>query len=166
MASNRMIALLGLLAVAGYQNRDRIGELIGRITGQGTGAPSPDARIAGSNNGDSGLGGLLGGLGGLLGGGAQGGIAGGLGDLMDRFTNSGHGNAARSWVETGPNAALDAADLEDALGGDAIAELTRKTGLSRDELIVRLKSVLPVAIDQMTPEGRLPTETEASRWAV
>ena len=31
MASSRMIALLGLLAVAGYQNRDRIGQFLGGI---------------------------------------------------------------------------------------------------------------------------------------
>jgi uncharacterized protein YidB (DUF937 family) len=162
MASNRMLALLGLLAVAGYQNRDRIGEFIGRLTGQGNAPgdqlnPDPTAR-------DNGLDGLLGGLSGLLSG-AQGGIAGGLGDLVDRLKNSGHGDAAHSWVETGPNNELDEADLRDALGGDTITELTRKTGLTEEELLARLKRVLPTAVDQMTPQGRLPTEAEASRWA-
>src|SRR6185436_11925968 len=56
---------------------------------------------------DAGLGGLLGGLGGLLGGGGQaasgGGIGGALGDLMDSFSGSGHGDTVKSWVETGPN---------------------------------------------------------------
>lgn len=165
MASNRMLALLGLLAVAGYQNRDRIGEFIGKLTGPRNGE-SPSGRLdsepAASENG---LGGLLGGLGGVLSG-TQGGIAGGLGDLLDRFKASGHEEAARSWVQTGPNNELDETDLEDALGGDTIEQLTRKTGLSKDELIARLKSVLPGAVDQMTPQGRLPTEHEASRWAV
>jgi len=165
MASNRMLALLGLLAVAGYQNRDRIGEFIGKLTGPRNGE-SPSERLNSEPAaGENGLGGLLGGLGGLLSG-TQGGIAGGLGDLLDRFKTSGHEEAARSWVQTGPNNELDEADLEDALGGDTIEQLTRKTGLSKDELIARLKSVLPGAVDQMTPQGRLPTEYEASRWAV
>jgi uncharacterized protein YidB (DUF937 family) len=158
-----MIALLGLLAVAGYQNRDRIGEFIGKLTGQGSDASPPDRLNPAA--GDTGLGGLLGGLGGLLAG-TQGGIAGGLGDLLDRFRTSGHDDAARSWVQTGPNSELDEADLENALGGDTIEQLTQKTGLSKDELIARLKSVLPGAVDQMTPQGRLPTDSEASRWAV
>ena len=164
MASNRMIALLELLAVAGYQNRDRIGEFIGRLTGQGGATSPPDPTNPRGVAGDTGLGGILGGLGGLLAG-TQGGIAGGLGDLLDRFKTSGHEDAAQSWVQTGPNNDLDEADLEGALGGDAIEQLTRKTGLSKDELIARLKSVLPGAVDQMTPQGRLPTENEASRWA-
>ena len=37
-SSSRMIALLGLLAVAGYQNRDKLSGLLGRFTGQGEGA--------------------------------------------------------------------------------------------------------------------------------
>ena len=53
-----MTALLGMLALAGYQNRDKISEV---LTGAGTSGPNTGA-------GQSGLGGLLGSLGGLLGG--------------------------------------------------------------------------------------------------
>ena len=43
--------------------------------------------------------------------------------------------------------------------------LAQQTGLSREELLSRLKAVLPTAVDKMTPEGRLPTEAEAGAWA-
>jgi len=161
--SSRMIALLGLLAVAGYQNRERLGEMLGRI-----GGPNQDADRAGIAPGaaaskPSGLGGLLGGL---FGGGSAGeGVRGGLSDLIDRVTGSGHGETARSWVETGPNRELSPNQLETALGPETMDELVRKTGLSRNELLSRLGTVLPTAVDKLTPQGRLPTAAEASQWA-
>jgi uncharacterized protein YidB (DUF937 family) len=150
-----MTALLALLAVAGYQNRERLGELLGNITGQRT--DSPGTRTS-SNEG--GLGGLLGGLFGGSGEGAMG----GLGELIENINKSGHGEAAKSWVQTGPNKELDAAQLEQALGTDTIGQLTSQTGLSREELLSRLRSVLPTAVDRLTPAGRLPTEAETSQW--
>jgi uncharacterized protein YidB (DUF937 family) len=161
MASSRMLALLGLLAIAGYQNRDKLGSLLGNITGQQPGS-SPRQPIGDRSEGRGAD--IVSGLGGLLGGGGQG-IAGAIGDLFERFTGSGRGDVARSWVETGENRQPTSADLEEALGEDSISELTRQTGLSRDELLDRLRSVLPMAVDKLTPEGRLPTEDETSRWA-
>ena len=167
MASSRMIALLGLLAVAGYQNRDRLGELFGKVTGsrpEGGPVPSPASGEPAATQG-GGIGGLLGSLGGLFGGSSPGeGVRGGLGDLVDSLTGAGHGEAAKSWVQVGPNREVSADQLEQALGADTIATLTQQTGLSRDELLDRLKTVLPAAVDKMTPEGRLPTQLEASHW--
>ena len=169
-----MIALLGLLAVAGYQNRDKLGELFGRISGRDAGAlppsqpgtsPTNSTTVPGSAGTDAGLGGLLGGLGGLFGGGGQargGGIGGAIGELMESFSGSGHGDTVKSWVETGPNRPVTTSQLENALGADTITSLTRQTGLSRDELLARLQAILPEAVDKMTPEGRLPTQAEST----
>jgi uncharacterized protein YidB (DUF937 family) len=55
-------------------------------------------------------------------------------------------------------------DLASALGADQINTLTSQTGLSRDELLSGLAKQLPDIINQLTPDGRLPTEREASRW--
>jgi uncharacterized protein YidB (DUF937 family) len=162
MASNQMLALLGLLAVAGYQNRDKLGEMFGKMTGADGSSPSVPGGATESPLG--GLGNILGGLGGLLGGSSRGeAVSGGLGELLDRFRNTGHGEAASSWVETGPNRDLTAGQLEEALGADTVAALTEKTGLSRAELISRLQAVLPSAVDKLTPDGRVPTSDEASR---
>ena len=157
MSSPRMLALLGLLAVAGYQNRDKLQGILGNLTGQ-----HPDTGNANDND-RGGIGGLLGGL--FGGQNAGGGISGALGDLVGRFTANGHGDAARSWIETGPNREVAPSDLEHALGEDTLAELVQKTGLSRQELVARLSSVLPAAVDKLTPEGRLPTVDEETRWA-
>lgn len=152
-----MIALLGLLAVAGYQNRDKISEV---LTGQNR-APGSEP---GPNAQKDGTGGVLGKLGGMLSGASAGSVlSGGLGDLIERFKQSGHGQAADSWVKTGPNQPLAPGQLQQALGPDVLNTLSTQTGLSHDELISRLTHELPAAVDKFTPEGRLPTEAEAAR---
>ena len=111
-----------------------------------------------------GLGDLLkGGLGGLLAGGAAGSvISGGLGDLLKQFQQNGHGEAANSWVSTGPNKQISPGDLASALGADQINALSAQSGLSRDELLAGLSQHLPDVINHLTPDGRLPTESELS----
>lgn len=166
MASRNMTALLTMLALAGWQNRDRIGEWLGSMaTGQKPGGPSTggaDAEVRTASSDPGGLGGLLGGL---LGGGASGKeVSGGLGELLDSFTGHGHGEVADSWVKTGPNKEVAEPELADALGSDTLDQLAHQTGLSREELLSRLKSVLPTAVDKLTPQGRLPTEEETSQW--
>jgi uncharacterized protein YidB (DUF937 family) len=87
-----MTALLGLLAVAGYQHRDKIAEILG-----GIGQSTP------GGTGQSGIGGFLGQLSQSLGGASAGGLlSGGLGELVDRFKQSGHGETAESWSERAP----------------------------------------------------------------
>ena len=145
-----MTALLGLLAIAGYQNRDKIAEM---LKGMGGGS-SPGQQ--------GGLGGLLEGLGGSAAG-AGGVLSGGLGELIDRFKHSGQGDTADSWVKTGPNKPVTPPQLEKAIGPEVLDTLVKQTGLSRQELLARLSRELPDAVDRYTPQGRLPTEAELSR---
>lgn len=151
-----MVALLGLLAVAGYKNRDKITEVLGGLKQGPGGAPGRNSQGA--------QGGVLGKLGGLLGGASVGGVlSGGLGDLIERFKQNGQGPVADSWVKPGPNQQLEPDQLERALGPDVLITLSQQTGLSREELLSRLTRELPAAVDKFTPEGRLPTEDEATR---
>jgi len=39
----------------------------------------------------------------------------------------------------------------------------KQTGMSRQDLIAGLSRELPAVVDQLTPEGRVPTEQEAAR---
>ena len=106
---------------------------------------------------------LKGGLGGLLGGAAAGSvISGGLGDLMKQLQQGGQGETANSWVGSGTNKAISPGDLAGALGADQINSLASQTGLSQDELLNGLSQYLPKVIDHLTPDGRLPTESELS----
>jgi uncharacterized protein YidB (DUF937 family) len=131
-------------------------------------APSPGANAGpGGSSGNLGggdLGGLLkGGLGGLLAGGAAGSvISGGLGDLLKQFQQSGHGDTANTWVSPGPNKPISPGDLANALGADQINGLMSQSGLSRDDLLAGLSQHLPDVINHLTPDGRLPTESEVA----
>jgi uncharacterized protein YidB (DUF937 family) len=152
-----MTALLGLIAVAGYQNRDKIAEMLGN---RGAPAGAPGGSLGGQTSG-GGLGGLLDGLTGGGGGRSAGGVlGGGLGELVDRFRGAGHGETVDSWVGPGSNRDIAASDLERALGPDTLDELTRHTGLDRSEILARLARDLPRAVDGYTPNGRLPREDE------
>lgn len=141
-----MTALLGLLAVAGYQNRDKLAELLGGKQG-----------ASGTATGQSGLGGLLGQLSGGLGAGGVGGLlSGGLGELVERFKQSGQADKVDSWVSTGPNQQIAPSQVEQAIGPDVLETLSKQTGLSREEILARLSRELPDAVDKYTPQGRLP----------
>ena len=163
-----MLALLGLLAVAGYQNRDKIGAALNNLQ-TGAGAPGGTPGTTGAAGGLGGLigglgdalGGGSGGLGGLLGGLGAGGLTGGLGDLMNSFKDAGHGEVANSWVDPSvPTQGLTPDQVEHAVGADNLAELSQRTGLSRDELLKRLATAIPQTVDSLTPGGQMPTEEQ------
>ena len=147
MSRPSMTALLGLLAIAGYQNRDKIAEMIG-------GAFQKSA--AGSTPPQGGVEGVLEGVKGTSVGGL---VGGGLSELVERFKQAGHGDVAESWVGHGPNKEVAPPQLERAIGPDVLATLSQQTGLSREEILARLSRELPKAVDQYTPEGRLPSPT-------
>ena len=151
-----MTALLGLLAIAGYQNRDKIAEILRDLTGGGA-APAdnkaPQGQVANQTAGQQGQ---LGGLRDILGGATVGGIlTGGLGELMDRLNQTGQKDTADSWIGKGPNKEIAPPDLKSAIGPEVLQTLSRVTGLSQDELLNRLSRELPTAVDKYTPEGRI-----------
>jgi len=170
-----MLALLGLLAVAGYQNRDKIAQALQGMQGNAPANPAPGNAPASPAPGNAPAqgqptqagGGLLDELGGLFGGGAAAGgagtLTGGLNDLLDSFKNAGHKEVADSWVTPGvPTQGLSPNQVETAIGKDNLDELSRRTGLSYDELVKRLSSTIPETVDRMTPNGNFPqTEDEA-----
>lgn len=126
-----LTALLALLALAGYQNRDKLGELLGKA---GLGLPQGEGSTPAPQAGTGSV----------------------LGDLLDGFKKGGMGEATDSWVGTGPNKPISPPHVEQGLGSDVIDALMRQTGLSREELLGRLSQILPEAVDKSTPEGRLP----------
>lgn len=158
---------MAILALLAYKAAKHIGGSQPQAAPARVPAPSPNTVNAGLPGGmGGGLGDLLkGGLGGLLGGAAAGTvISGGLGDLLKQFQQHGQGEVADSWIGKGENKSIAPGDLGQALGIDQINALTSQTGLSRDELLSGLSQYLPGVIDQLTPEGRLPSESELSKW--
>ncbi len=130
-----MLALLGLVAVAGYQNRDKISEAL-----KGAQTPGRTGR-------------------------SDGGLLGGLGDLMDSFKSAGQSETADSWVTPGvPTKGLTPQEVERAIGSENLDELSTRTGLSREDLLQRLATAIPETVDRLTPEGRWPTDDQTRQF--
>jgi uncharacterized protein YidB (DUF937 family) len=137
-----------------------LGDILGGMLGGGGAAGG--ARPGASSGG---LGDLLGGLGGLLGGGAAGGaLNGGLKNLLEDMQANGQGEAAKSWVGTGANQSVSPNDLAKAIGIDDIDAVAKQTGMPREQVLSALSEHLPEFVNQLTPDGRLPSDHEASRW--
>jgi uncharacterized protein YidB (DUF937 family) len=135
-----LAALLGLVAVAGYQNRDKIGDFIKGLGDSSTpGGPMLDSAKKGLADSPTATS-----------------VKGGLGELVERFRENGQGATAESWVVRGPNAPISDTQLEESLGSDLIDGLVKQTGLNRKELLSRLARTLPEVVDKMTPDGRIP----------
>ena len=135
-----------------------LGDILGQIL-----RGNPNMRAAG-NTGD-GFDDILKQLGPLLGGAAAGGLlSGGLNDLLRDFQQSGHAEAAQSWVSRGDNIPVTPREIEDTFGSQTINDLAAQLGMPKAELLSGLSETLPEVVDRMTPDGRLPTDEEISRW--
>ncbi len=84
---------------------------------------------------------------------------GGVQGIVNEFERNGLGPTVRSWVGTGPNEPVSATDVHRVLGSDLLQQLSAKTGLSVQELTEKLSQVLPQAVDHLTPDGKIPTQT-------
>ena len=174
-----MTALLGLLAVAGFQNRDKIGEWLGSMNPGAAPAGGPGAQPQPQLQGYQPQGSQPQGyqpqgyqpssagsrppaleniLANMRGQHPDSGsfLGSAVGNLVDKFRQAGQGPAADSWVNRGPNQEIAPPDLEHALGSDTLSALEQQTGLSRQEIVARLSRELPNAVDRYTPDGRVP----------
>src|SRR4051794_9399022 len=111
-----MTALLGMLAIAGYQDRDKLADMFRNAT---SGQPSGTK--------DS-LSGMLGNLGGLVGGGGVGSLLnGGIGELLEHFKQNGQGDAAQSWINQGAKREITPPQLQQGIGPGGVPKLEPQT---------------------------------------
>ena len=130
------LAALGILA---YQNRDKLGEIIKKVSSPNTDPNKPGGKESAFDQA------------------VKGGI-GGLSDLLNRLRTAGLGGAVDSWMGKGPNQPIGPANVEAAIDEETLDSLIRQTGMSRQEILDRLAVGLPKVVDEMTPEGTLPEE--------
>ena len=87
----------------------------------------------------------------------------GLGGLIEQFQKKGLGDVVDSWVNRGTNKSVAPDQVSVALGRDVVDQLSLRTGLSRDQVVAELARMLPNVVDNLTPDGRLPTQQEIMR---
>lgn len=88
------------------------------------------------------------------------GNVGGLGGLLERFRQGGLEDIMNSWIGTGENKPLSPNQLHGALGRETVDDLSRETGMPRDDLLSQLSNLLPGVVDKLTPHGQLPAESD------
>jgi uncharacterized protein YidB (DUF937 family) len=96
---------------------------------------------------------VLEGLSGLLGGGGGAGLAG----LVQQFQAGGLGNVISSWISTGQNLPITAEQIQQVLGSEMVGRFAQSLGIDPAQAAGQLASLLPNAVDAMTPNGELPS---------
>jgi len=92
-----------------------------------------------------------------------GGLLGGLGGLLNKLEQGGLGDQTKSWVGSGQNQSVSPSQLGQALGPNIIKTLSQMTGVPEDQLTKQLSQGIPVIVNTLTPNGRLPTMAELSK---
>jgi uncharacterized protein YidB (DUF937 family) len=92
-----------------------------------------------------------------------GGLLGGLADIVAKLNASGSGAQINSWIANGANQPIEASALGAALGQQSINDLAAKLGMNPQDLLNQLALVLPKLVNNLTPNGRLPTAVEAGQ---
>jgi uncharacterized protein YidB (DUF937 family) len=86
--------------------------------------------------------------------------AGGIDGIVKKFESAGLGGIAKSWVDKGENKPVSSAQVKEALGPGELERVANDAGVSTDEAADGLAQVLPAAVDQVTPQGQVPSAAE------
>jgi len=62
-----------------------------------------------------------------------------------------------------PTRGLTPDQVRESIGEENLAELSQRVGMSQDELLKRLATAIPEAVDKLTPGGQMPTEDQLRR---
>jgi uncharacterized protein YidB (DUF937 family) len=81
---------------------------------------------------------------------------GGVAGVVSQFEKQGLGATVKSWVGTGPNQPISPDQVQQALGADSVSQLAAKAGVGVKDLLSKLSTALPQAIDKLTPSGTVP----------
>ena len=84
---------------------------------------------------------------------------GGIEGLLAKMQQAGYGGQAQSWIGTGQNQPVPPDALSQIFGQGQLADIARQLGVSRDDAAGGLARALPDVVDRMTPDGRIPEDT-------
>jgi uncharacterized protein YidB (DUF937 family) len=87
---------------------------------------------------------------------------GGLGSALGRLRERGLEAQADSWVGTGPNMGVSPTQLEEVFGSATIDDIAARLGISHDQAGSAMSQVFPEVVNQLTPQGRVTSESEDS----
>lgn len=91
---------------------------------------------------------------------------GGVDGLARLFEQRGLGSEAASWIGTDRNRSITPEQLTQALGARRVESLSSGLGLGQTAGAAAIAALLPVLIDQLTPDGRAPQTSNLGRLLV
>jgi len=81
---------------------------------------------------------------------------GGLDGLVQAFHTNGMGGLVNSWVSTGGNQPISAAQIQQVLGSEKVQAFAQKLGVSPEAASSTIAQMLPTVIDKLSPNGTMP----------
>jgi uncharacterized protein YidB (DUF937 family) len=84
---------------------------------------------------------------------------GALAKLTNAFQQHGLGNLLQSWIGTGTNLPISAAQVQQVLGLGTVTDMASKAGVAAPEAASMIASLLPQVIDKVSPSGQAPAES-------
>jgi len=84
---------------------------------------------------------------------------GGLEGVVAKFNEAGLAEQAASWISKGENLPISAEQVIEVLGRDSIAGIAEKLTLSPSDISEKIAEYLPQAIDKMTPNGEVDSNS-------
>jgi uncharacterized protein YidB (DUF937 family) len=81
--------------------------------------------------------------------------SGGVGGLVQKLSSAGLADQVQSWVGAGENKAVDANQLQSALGANLLEPVASKLGMTSEQAAGLLAAALPQIINQLTPNGKV-----------
>ena len=80
-----------------------------------------------------------------------------LDGLMQKLRQSGLEEQVSSWVAKGQNLPVVGEQIKKALGNEKVAQIATKLGITTEQAADDLARVVPEVVDEVTPDGELPT---------
>jgi uncharacterized protein YidB (DUF937 family) len=88
--------------------------------------------------------------------------SGGMSGLFEKMQQAGLGDKLSSWVSGGPNASISADDITKIFPPEQIEAFAEQHGVPADVATGLLAHLLPHAVDNATPDGAAPADTDAT----
>lgn len=84
---------------------------------------------------------------------------GGVQGVVALLQEQGLRETAKSWVESGPNLPVSAAQVSQVFGAEALSDVAARMGVDPQRAAENLARFLPLVIDALTPQGVIPKPT-------
>lgn len=85
---------------------------------------------------------------------------GGFAGFIDRFHEVGLGDLADSWISSGANTPISYEQVESAFGDETLRALSDQVGTDYKTTVEATEYVVPHLVDELTPNGEIPSESD------